>query len=69
MTMLGELEQTVILAVLHVGADGVERQEALLGDAPVRPAVGQQAQDLALAARQGPDPQVDARVAGRTGGR
>ena len=55
--------------VLHVGADGVEGQEALLGDPPVRPAVGQQAQDLPLAAGQGPHPEVDAGVAHGPGGR
>src|SRR6266511_4845007 len=56
-----ELDQDV----LHVGADRVERQEALLGDAPVGPAGGQVAEDLALARAQGADQQLDARVAGR----
>ena len=40
-----------------------------LGDPPVGPAVGQQAQDLPLATGQGPHPQVDAGVAHRPGGR
>jgi hypothetical protein len=40
----------------------VERQEALLGDAPVGPAAGQQPEDLALATRQRPYPQLDVRV-------
>ena len=38
--------------VLHVGADGVERQVARLGDAAVGVAAGQQLQDLALALGQ-----------------
>jgi hypothetical protein len=48
--------------VLHVGADGVERQVAGLGDAAVGVAAGQQAEDLALAPGQAAQQQLGVEV-------
>src|SRR6266508_142278 len=53
--------------VLDVGADRVERQEAVLGDPAVGVPGGQVAEDLALAGAQRPHQQVDGRVASGLG--
>ena len=52
-----------------MGADGEIRQLRRLGDPSIRPAEGQQPQELALTSRQGPHAQLDAgsRSAGADG--